>query len=292
MAPAHVRIIIPTHDRRTLLPRAIASVTRQDFPNWELVIVDDGSSDGTSEYLQDLQHTWSLTQNFKILKTRNSGVSAARNRGTQGFQGSWLAFLDSDDEWLPHKLSAQLKIAEDSKLPFIHGEEIWIRNGRRVNPKPKYKKSGGWIFERCVDHCCISASTSLISRDFFNDLQGFREDFRVCEDYELWLRIAARTEVAFVSAPVTVKYGGHADQLSTRFHSMDDERVRALIPFLKSPLISEEQRSYVAENIYQRVEILINGLRKRLTPNTNADEEARLRQLLLLQAQVQKPSSL
>lgn len=244
------------------------------------MIVDDGSTDETEIYLQELQKNWTLPQNFQTLKTPNTGVSAARNRGADGFQGQWLAFLDSDDEWLPHKLSAQFELADKTKLPFVHGEEIWIRNGQRVNPKLKYKKSGGQIFERCVDHCCVSTSTSLISRHFFMDLKGFREDFRVCEDYELWLRISVQTEVAFVSDPVTIKYGGHADQLSTRFHSMDDERVRALIPFLESSVLTPEQRFYVAENIIQRSEILLQGLRKRLSKQTTEQEELRLAELL------------
>lgn len=267
MSAARVRVIIPTFNRRLFLGRAIDSVIIQTFKNWELVIVDDGSTDETADFLDHIQKTWKYPQSLQVIQTPNKGVSAARNLGAMNAKTPWLAFLDSDDEWLPQKLELQMALSEFTETPLIHGEEIWIRNGVRVNPKLKYKKSGGEIFERCVDHCCISISTSLVRRDLFSELRGFREDFKVCEDYELWLRITAHFAVGFIEAPVAIKYGGHADQLSTQFHSMDYDRVRALMPFLRSQTafhLSEKHRKYIASNVIQRIGILETGLRKRL----------------------------
>lgn len=274
-----ISIIIPTYNRWATLERAIRSVQAQDFQDWELILVDDGSTDETAAGLRHMQDQWQRPQALRVFVQTNLGVSAARNRGAKEARGKWLAFLDSDDEWFPSKLTLQLQLAKSSGLPLIHGEEIWMRNGVRVNPKLKYKKSGGQIFERCVDHCCISVTTALIDRDFFNDLNGFRDDFKVCEDYELWLRVCAKTAVGFVEAPVAIKYGGHIDQLSTQFHSMDYFRVKALVPFFK---ISK----YAAQVAATKCEILLKGYEKHREPkNANAEVEVRHWHQLAIQAE-------
>lgn len=251
-----ISVIIPTFNRASVLARAIDSVARQKFTDWELIVIDDGSTDQTSEVIK----TFSKTLPIRNFHTTNNGVSKARNLGAQSARGEWLAFLDSDDEWLVNRLSDQLPLL--SKYRWIHGEEIWVRDGVRVNATNKYKKSGGRIFERCVDLCCVSPSTSLIERKLFEQVGGFRPDFPVCEDYDLWLRLASRFEAGFVETPVIVKYGGHADQLSRQYPAMDFYRAKSLMGVLKSPFISHSERQYVARSVLKRVEILTKGYEK------------------------------
>ena len=251
-----ISVIIPTFNRKQTLKRAIESVKNQSYQNWELMIVDDGSTDGTIEFLKDFS-------DCRILSLPSSGVSRARNAGAQEARGHWLAFLDSDDEWFPHKLEKQVSlISSGEKFSLIHGEETWIRNGIRVNPKLKYKKSGGHIFKKCVEHCCISASTVLIEREYFLQKKGFREDFVVCEDYEFWLRASIEKPIGFVADALINKYGGHEDQLSRKYHSMDYFRVKALQPFLQDSRLKADEQKHVAEEILKKCEILLKGYEK------------------------------
>ena len=173
-----VSVIIPTYNRASFISRAVESVLNQSFKKWELIIVDDGSTDNT----QDILKIYENQTRIKLLKTKNRGVSAARNLGVRQALGYWIAFLDSDDQWLPEKLEKQMR--ESLKNPgvsIIHGNEIWIRRGVRVNPMKKHQKKGGDIFSQALGLCCISPSTVLIKKKLFDEVGGFRENFPVCE---------------------------------------------------------------------------------------------------------------
>ena len=275
-----ISVIIPTYNRAYSLKRAIDSVLAQTYRDFELLVVDDGSTDDSAELLAKINPQIP----FKVLThQKNQGVSAARNYGIENSLAPWIAFLDSDDEWLPEKLQKQMQFAEQyPELRLVHADEIWIRNGVRVNQMNKHKKLGGRIFKRCVDLCCISPSAVLLRRDLFSDVGLFNEEFPVCEDYELWLRVCAGEDVGFIDTPLIKKYGGHEDQLSRSMVAMDLWRVRALLPFVKPDyfgftsenslrdllkgstneffhLISEEERLYAKESILTRLEIMKKG---------------------------------
>ena len=206
-----VSVIIPTHNRAPLLERALASVAGQSYKNYEVIVVDDGSIDETAQILE----RWLGKINLKSLRQTQQGVSAARNRGVQASRGEWLAFLDSDDEWLPEKLELQISYASrNPDISLIHTEEMWIRHGVRVNPGKKYQKIGGWIFPQALELCCISPSTVLIKKDYFLKFKGFREDYPVCEDYHLWLKMTSAEPVGVIETPVVKKYAGHGDHLA------------------------------------------------------------------------------
>jgi glycosyltransferase involved in cell wall biosynthesis len=250
-----ISVILPTFNRASVLARAVDSVARQSFKDWELVLVDDGSTDQTFEMCKAFSGF-----PLKYLRTENRGVSAARNLGAEEARGEWLAFLDSDDEWLPNKLAEQAKL-----MPFfrwIHSEEIWIRNGARVPVAKKYAKSGGRIFSRCVDLTCVSPSTVLIDKKTFMASGRFREDYPVCEDYDLWLRLSARFDAGLVAEPLIFKYGGHEDQLSRKFPAMDYYRAQSLVPFLETRDISYAERAHVAEVLDEKCGILLDGYTK------------------------------
>ena len=258
MSP-EVSVIIPTYNRAPVLERAIGSVLGQSFRNFELIVVDDGSTDGTQDVLNSLGREHS----FHCIRQINQGVSAARNHGIRVARGKWLAFLDSDDEWLPQKLEFQLeKSLEDSQCPLIHGEEIWIRDGVRVNPMKKHQKKGGDVFKDAVRLCCISPSTVMLKKDLIAEVGFFREDFPVCEDYDLWLRILSHHKVSFVNKFLIKKYGGHEDQLSRKYRAMDYWRILSLHSVLQDEKLCLDNRHFAQVELKKKANILLKGYRK------------------------------
>lgn len=274
---SRVSVIIPTYNRAHTLPRALDSVLAQTCTADEIIVVDDGSTDETCDLLSQRYPQVTLIQQD------NSGVSAARNRAIEVAQGEWLAFLDSDDEWLPHKLASQFALLEQAvEHRLIHSDEIWVRNGRRVNQMKKHGKSGGWIFRRCLPLCAISPSAAMVHRELFEVVGLFDEQLPVCEDYDLWLRITSRYPVLYVEAPLIVKYGGHEDQLSASLWGMDRFRIAALINILQSGVLSDVDAQAAREVLVGKIRVYLGGCLKR----DKRDEVALYQRLLAEWAQV------
>ncbi len=253
-----VSVIIPTYNRCAMLREAVESVLSQTFRELELIVVDDGSGDGTAELLAGYGNS------ITTLRTARHGVSAARNIGALRATGRWLAFLDSDDIWLPEKLERQLEAHNNQQeKKFSHTDEIWMRRGRRVNPMKKHGKRGGRIFQWCLPLCRISPSSAMIDAKLFRRLGGFDTRYRVCEDYEFWLRLTAREPVLFVDQPLLVKRGGHDDQLSSAHWGFDRWRVRALRGVIDSGSLEGGQHLAALEELLRKAAVLENGYAKR-----------------------------
>ncbi len=252
-----VAAIIPTRDRAALTERAVASVLAQTREPDELIVVDDGSRDGTTESLR------AAFPQVMLLRLEGRGVSAARNHGIRAASSEWLAFLDSDDEWLPEKLEAQLAaLAAAPEHPVCHTDEIWIRDGRRVNPRRRHAKRGGHIFRHCLPLCAISPSSAMVHRSVFERVGTFDESLLACEDYDLWLRVCSRWPVLFVDRPLVRKYGGHADQLS-RTAALDRYRIRALTKILETGELEAADRDAALATLDRKIEVYAGGARKR-----------------------------
>ncbi len=237
----------------------MASVLAQDDRNFELIVVDDGSTDGTDAVLASFSR-----ERFRLLRQDRTGVSAARNRGIEAARGEWIALLDSDDEWLPAKLSRQRQFfREHPELNIGQTGEIWIRNGRRVNPMKKHQKRGGWIFEHCLPLCVVSPSAVMIRRELFEEVGLFDETLPACEDYDLWLRIAAHYPIGLLDEPLMIKYGGHPDQLSFTEKYLDRYRIRALEKILESGTLSPENKRLAAKEMVNKCRIYGEGCLKR-----------------------------
>ncbi len=255
---ARISVIVPVHNRARRIRPTLDSVLEQSLPAAELVVVDDGSDDGTDEVLES--YADSIT-NLRL--ARNRGVSAARNAGLALASSPWIAFLDSDDVWAPHKLSRQWAYYQcNPHYDALQCEEIWIRDQTRVNPRNRHAKPAGWIWSRSLDLCLVSPSAIMIRKALLQSLGGFDESLPACEDYDLWLRLGRNHVVGLVPHADVTKHGGHEDQLSRRYAAMDRFRVAAL----RKALHGEKDRVFrdqIAATLKHKLGILIQGARKR-----------------------------
>lgn len=253
-----VSVIIPTFNRADVLEKALESVMRQRNADLEVIVVDDGSTDDTLSRVVERFPT------VKYVYQENSGPAAARNRGIRLATSRWIAFLDSDDQWLEDKIRIQLGYLDKHPgMRICQTEEIWIRDGVRVNPMNKHRKWGGWIYEKCLPLCLISPSAVMIERKLLMETGLFDESFPACEDYELWLRITSRFPVGLIETPCVIRHGGHEDQLSRRYPAMDRFRIQALVKILASGTLTHAQKEKTLAMLEEKTRIYAQGAVKR-----------------------------
>ena len=253
-----ISVVIPTFNRISLVARAIDSVLKQSLNPYEIIVVDDGPDDGTSEMIQNKY------KSIKLIQQQNNGVSAARNNGIKHAKGDWIALLDSDDEWTEKKLENQVdRLIKTPEYDFCHTNEIWIRNGVRVNQRKKHEKYGGYIFDKCLDICRISPSSVLFRKNILDHVGWFDDQLPVCEDYDLWLRITAEYRILFIDDPLIIKYGGHDDQLSHGVEGIEFFRIKSLENLLEGSELSADNRLLSIQMIIKKYNIYLNGLVKR-----------------------------
>jgi glycosyltransferase involved in cell wall biosynthesis len=269
-----ISAIVPTFNRAELLVRALRSIAAQTLRPDEVWVVDDGSTDGTAERVAR------EFPSVRCVRQENRGVSAARNRGIASARGEWLAFLDSDDEWQPTKLEEQMDaLGRSPGARFCHTDEIWIRNGRRVNPGRRHAKRGGWIFRDCLPLCAISPSAALMHRSVIERVGPFDESLAACEDYDMWLRVCCRYPVVLAKEPLVVKHGGHADQLSTTTWGLDRFRIRALEKILEEGELTPADRLAAQGTLAEKLRVFSAGAARRGRCSEAAGYERRLERL-------------
>ena len=257
-----VSVIIPTFNRFSLIFRAIDSVLNQTIKPFEIIVVDDGSSDNTSTFIKNNY------KSVKLIKQKNLGVSKARNVGIKNSSGDWIALLDSDDEWKKNKLEVQIKsLSEYDYYSVCHTNEIWIRNGIRVNQKKRHQKYGGDIFDKCLDICRISPSSIIFKKNIINDVGWFDEGLSICEDYDLWLRITANFKILFIDKPLVIKYGGHSDQLSKSVNGIEAYRIKSLENLLNNTKLIKDYKLLTIKMLITKLGIYKKGLLKRHKTN-------------------------
>lgn len=194
-----VSVIIPTHNRVGLLMQAVASVRAQTWSDWELIIVDDGSTDGTASSLAQRPDP-----RIQVHSLTHSGNPArARNAGTRRACGAYVAFLDSDDVWESRKLETQLRaLHEDGDARWCYTAYRLIdQHGRAVPPRPprSWVSRSGWILPDVIcERLSVAIQTVLLERSLFDEVGGFDEALLHREDYDLILRVAARAPTVAV----------------------------------------------------------------------------------------------
>ena len=254
-----ISVVIPTLNRINTLQRALDSVINQTYKPAEIIVVDNGSSDGTLKFLREQY------PKITILTENKIGVSSARNKGIKKSINQWIALLDSDDAWHPRKLEIQTSMLDSALKEYnlIHTDEVWFRNNKHINQMKKHKKQGGYIFERCLSLCCISPSSVLFKKNILDKVGLFDESLPVCEDYDMWLKICSSEEVLFAQNKLTYKYGGHKDQLSKSYWGMDRFRIKSIENIIKNFDLTYNQKKQAKKELIKKLKIIINGAFKR-----------------------------
>ncbi|MFT5660615.1 MAG: glycosyltransferase involved in cell wall biosynthesis [Sulfurimonas sp.] len=244
----NISVVIPTYNRYEFLKRALESVFSQTYLPKEVIIVDDGSTDNTS----DIQKNF---PNIIYIYQKNRGVSSARNVGIKNAKFEWITFLDSDDTWDERKLEKQRVFHQDNPSVLMsYTDEKWIRNDVEVKIPKKFKKHGGAIFDKCLSHCIIAPSASILHHSLFERKGLFDESLEVCEDYDLWLRIAFDNEIGLIDEKLITKYAGHENQLSFKHWGMDRFRVKSLEKFMHT-----NKNEIVKDMLHQKYKLLLKG---------------------------------
>ncbi|MBP1749623.1 MAG: glycosyl transferase, family [Deltaproteobacteria bacterium] len=250
-----VSVIITTFNRRHFLQDAFQSVAAQDYKDREIIIVDDGSTDDTCDHASLFP--------ARYIGKKNGGISSARNAGLNAAQGEYIAFLDVDDLWKKRKLATQLEVMEETGVLLSYTDEIWLRNGKRLNQKLRHRKYSGMIFEHCLPLCIISPSSAVIHRSVFDNVGIFDESLPVCEDYDMWLRITSRYPVLFIEKPLIIKQGGHTDQLSRAYDGMDRFRIASIAQILDSGKLDPDCAAKAVRELAEKCRIYAGGALKR-----------------------------
>ena len=254
-----ISVVIPTLNRINTLQRALDSVINQTYKPAEIIVVDNGSSDGTLKFLREQYPKITTITENKV------GVSSARNKGIKKSINQWIALLDSDDAWHPRKLEVQTSMLGSAlkEYSLIHTDEVWFRNNKHINQMKKHKKQGGYIFERCLSLCCISPSSVLFKKNILDKVGLFDESLPVCEDYDMWLKICSSEEVLFAQDKLTYKYGGHKDQLSKSYWGMDRFRIKSIENIIRNFDLTNKQKKQAKKELIKKLKIIINGAFKR-----------------------------
>ncbi len=254
-------VIIPTYNRRSFLPIAVNSVLEQAFSDFELIVVDDGSTDNTAELFKPALNKQKYA---KYIYQKHRGVSSARNKGIKEARGEYIAFLDSDDRFCRDKLEvAYAYIQNNPDYKIFHTDEVWYRSGSLLPQKNYHQKPSGFIFEQALKLCCVSPSTAVIKKEIFDDIGLFDEEFLACEDYDFWLRVTAKYPVYLIPKILTIKEGGRADQQSKKYPAMDRFRINAIYKLLSSNTLNKEQYALAYEEFKNKYSIYIQGAKKR-----------------------------
>jgi len=207
MKTIKVSIIIPTYNCSSLLERAIKSVLAQTYENWELIIVDDGSTDGTKDLVANFRK---IEPRIKYIWQNNSGAPARpRNTGIKSASGEYIAFLDHDDEWLPNKLEKQVALLENSpEIAFVSCNVIVVSPKRsELISSPKYKGEN-FLKKMLEKNLILTASSVVVRREIFDKVGLFDETLKFADDWDMWVRIALKYKFDYIDEPL-VKYFWH-----------------------------------------------------------------------------------
>jgi glycosyltransferase involved in cell wall biosynthesis len=243
-----ISVIIPTYNRGEYICETIESVFEQTYKDFEIIIVDDGSTDDTRQLIEP------YLSRIKYIYQENAGVSAARNTGIIASESEYVAFLDSDDLWLTNKLKLQMEFLDSNpQLGMVYADACMFSNDQIIYSsflKLKKFTSYGYIFGNLIKEDFIITSTVLVRREVFKDVGTFDESLSVAEDYDMWLRIARKYQIGLINECL-VKYRKHNTNISSlKSITYPDMEIRVL----KKHEVSEyPDQDYIKQCIKKRM---------------------------------------
>lgn len=262
-----VSVIIPVYNRPKLILEALDSVFSQSFSDFECIVADDGSDDGTAEVVEGMLEKPQAGPALRLLSLPHSGFPGkVRNRGVREARGKYVAFLDSDDLWKREKLSRQLELMEEKDAVLSHTREVWLRGEREVSQASQRHKRRGDIFRDALRKCIVGPSTVMMRRDSFLRTGGFREDLEIAEDYEYWLKLTAESAVEYLDEPLTVKRAGGWGQLSGKYGHIEYFRLQGLKDLVEGEWLERlpgDKASAALGELARKCRIYAAGCKKR-----------------------------
>ena len=245
-----VSILLTCYNHLRYLPAAYQSIVDQTFDDYEILALDDGSTDGTREWLREREGAKLRC----IFNEKNLGTYATLNVGLREAKGDYIAVFNDDDLWAPRKLEAQLELFKSNeRLGLVHtsGWFIDADGNRHPDPKPigfyfPHLESGD-VLARLIDHNQIITSSVLVNREAFGTCGDFDPDFYGCGDWQMWVRIARRFEIGLVDEPLTF-YRVHGSNAAFNAEKMfqDEKRIREWIASWDDP--RRDLRAALAHN--------------------------------------------
>jgi len=216
-----VSVIIPTYNAEKYLLETIESVIAQTYSDWEIIAVDDGSTDKTPEILQDYKKK--LSKKLRVITQKNSGVSIARNKAIAAAKGEYIAFLDHDDLWLPEKLKKQVKLLDSNKkLGLVYSDSYAIdsrgslKKGTLLSSRLfrlHARMQRGNVFDELFYVDFIPLLTAIVRKEVFDKVGLFNPKYKIAEEYDLFLKIAEQYPIDFIEKPLA-KYRIHGGNVS------------------------------------------------------------------------------
>ena len=194
-----VSVVIPTYNLAPLLPGAVESARAQDWPGLEVIVVDDGSTDGTPAVLERL-----AAEGVRCFRQENAGAASARNRGIREARGEWVAFLDADDFWLPGKLAAQFEALAARPAAAFSYTDVMVRTADGAESVLPCPGRGRPLLTQLLAGNVFATPSALVRRDCFDEVGLFDPALRTGEDWDMWLRLAAHFECVYVARPLTL----------------------------------------------------------------------------------------
>ena len=228
--PDLVSVVIATYNMGRYLPRAVQSVLTQSYPNIEVLIVDDGSTDDTPAIVRQ----WDADTRVRVTRQANAGQARARNQGVAASRGRFVAFLDADDEWLPNKLERQMPLfAARPGLGVVYSDfERMDADGGPLpkgDPVPMYR---GWVSGALLINNFVSFQTAVVRRECLERHGAFDQTLGMGIDYDLWLRLSAHYQFDFIAEP-TVRYRIWSGQMSKNYRKRYESAIRIMQRFLE-----------------------------------------------------------
>jgi len=263
-----ISVIIPAFNAVSTLSRTIDSVLAQSYGADEIIVVDDGSSDATSEVAK-------MYSEVILLRQKRMGAASALNNGAMMASNEWIAFLEAADTWHPDKLQEQVACLRKSRhTKVICTDQTLVRGGREVDTAEKSQKPQEIPFDNCLSGCNMALSSLLIEKKLFDRLGGFDESMECCEDYDLWLRIMQEEKIAMIERKLVNSYGDAGDRSSCGEKETARFRVKALEKHLEGV-----HDAAVREELIRTLRVLAEGAKKDAKEEEGALYLARIEQL-------------